>query len=111
MINNMSETMDKIKTLEKKAKCGDTEAQFELSTIYYARKNAENDLKIAHDWCTKASEIGHQNAQFNLAVRYHFGEEVEKTSIMQSSGTPKLVNKTIHMHNTNLLLCITMEKV
>ena len=64
--------------IEKKAKQGDAEAQFNLGVLYDIGKGVEqNHTKAAH-WYQRAANQEHATARFNLGVSYYNGEGVKQ---------------------------------
>ena len=59
---------DDIKTLIKKAKQRNTEAQYELGSSYFTGNNVEKSYEKAVYWFTKAAEQEHAEAQYALGI-------------------------------------------
>ena len=59
--------------LQKKAKQGDADAQYELGRMYGKGEGVEQDYTKAAEWFEKAAEQGHAEAQYNLGGLYFKG--------------------------------------
>ena len=64
--------------LEAKAKEGDIEAQYEMSTRHAIGMDVELDDDVAVEWLEKAAAAGHSLAQNNLGARYYTGDGVDQ---------------------------------
>ena len=76
-LNNAQQ--DDIKTLIKKAKQRNAEAQYELGSSYFMGNNVEKSYEKAVYWWQKAAEQGHVVSQYNLGVIYGDGQGIEKS--------------------------------
>ena len=65
-------------SLEARAKEGDIEAQYEMSTRHAIGMDVELDDDIAVEWLEKAAAAGHSLAQNNLGARYYTGDGVDQ---------------------------------
>lgn len=65
-------------SIERDAKLGNAEAQFDLGTLYDIGESVKQDFKKAATWYLLAAEQGEVAAQYNLAIMYDMGEGVEK---------------------------------
>lgn len=64
-----------LEQLKSRAKAGDPEAQFELSTYYISQKDTVNAIY----WLKAASEKQHVYAMTNLAIAYYYGDGVPQS--------------------------------
>ncbi|MEK8020884.1 MAG: tetratricopeptide repeat protein, partial [Candidatus Parabeggiatoa sp.] len=62
--------------LEKSAKQGNVDAQYNLGIAYLNGKGIAKDYEKAADWWRKAAEQGNANAQNNLGVAYEKGQGI-----------------------------------
>jgi TPR repeat protein len=66
------------KAVEKAAKQGDAEAQFNLGAMYFTGQDVKQDYKKAAKWYRKAAEQEHVGAQCNLALMYRDAQGVKQ---------------------------------
>lgn len=64
--------------LERKAKRGDVEAQFEMGTLYYGGVGVKMDRQLAAELYRKAAQGGSTRARVNLGLMYKSGDGVEQ---------------------------------
>ena len=55
---------------------GNTDAQFQMASIYYLGSGVEQDFNRAFDWYRRAAEQGEADAQYSLGNMYLLGEGV-----------------------------------
>ncbi len=68
------------KAVEKAAKRGEPEAQFNLGVMYSTGQGVKQDSKKAVKWYRKAADQEHVGAQCNLALMYKDGQGVKQDS-------------------------------
>ena len=73
-----STTADDLKELQKKAKAGEAEAQFNLGGMYFLGKGISKNYTEAAKWYRKSAEHGYSEAQYNLGWMYANGQGVPK---------------------------------
>ncbi|WP_429952364.1 tetratricopeptide repeat protein [Aeromonas veronii] len=73
---DQSELPEEITALLKAAEQGDSDAQFNLGSIYDEGKGVEQNDSTAIEWYSKAAEQGYTDAQFNLGLMYEAGRGV-----------------------------------
>src|SRR5215471_972175 len=59
--------------LERMAKSGNAEAQYQLASLYRSGRGVAQDDALAFKWMQAAAEQGHVRAQFNLGTMYVAG--------------------------------------
>ncbi|MCQ2071023.1 MAG: sel1 repeat family protein [archaeon] len=59
---------------------GDPEGMFILASMYHDGAGLEQSDSKAFEWCLKAAEKGHVNAQNNVATMYVCGNGVKKSA-------------------------------
>src|SRR5215475_13945609 len=64
--------------LEKDAKAGLPEAQYQLASLYRSGRGLPQDDGLAFKWMKASADQGHKKAQFNLANMYLAGRGVER---------------------------------
>ena len=71
-------TPEEISVINKRAQCGDAEAQCELGVCYLLGKGVERDYERAIKWFYAAAVQGVIAAQYNLGVIFELGLGVAK---------------------------------
>ena len=69
---------EKFKQALPKAQAGNSEAQFDVGSMYEKGNGVARDKAKAFEWYLKAAQNGHPTAQFALGVCYENGDGVEK---------------------------------
>src|SRR5262245_11876098 len=64
--------------LEKDAKAGNPEAQYQLASLYRSGRGVPQDDGLAFKWMKASADQGHKKAQFNLANMYLAGRGVAR---------------------------------
>ena len=64
--------------LERMAKAGDADAQYQLGSLYRSGRGVPQDDALAFEWMKAAAEQGHVRAQFNLGSMYLTGRGVAR---------------------------------
>lgn len=60
------------------AENGDVIAQYQLYALQYQKVTEGNGYKTPIYWCQKAAEQGYAPAQYDLAIHYLYGEEIQQ---------------------------------
>jgi TPR repeat protein len=64
-----------IASMQRQAKAGNAEAEYELARAYYTGTGVAKDSKLGLEWLRKSAGQGHAGAEFALAVMYLKGEQ------------------------------------
>ena len=64
---------DAVKLLEKRAKSGDREAQYQLASLYRSGRGVAADDAIALKWMRAAADQGHAKAQYSMGKMFVSG--------------------------------------
>ena len=83
---------ERLKTLVTNAKGGDTNAMVVIGNLFYFGTGNDilrQDLQVAYKWYKKASDLGNEEASYNLGICYYYG-----------SGTKKDEKKALELFET-----------